>query len=156
MKKGTDHSIDTAIAIAIEPVQHFLLIGLPAAKQLTYRRIIIACAIAHLFKLAVYIQRCTLGNPSFHIAVVLAGGKPQTVAEIKAAETLPGAVTNDNYCVLPPTPKTSVALFSAYLPQHFLYFLPLPQGQGSLRPTRGSLRRKGLATESYSARRASQ
>ena len=22
------------------------------------------------------------------------------------------------------------------LPQHFLYFLPLPQGQGSLRPTR--------------------
>ena len=27
--------------------------------------------------------------------------------------------------------------FSAYLPQHFLYFLPLPQGHGSLRPTFG-------------------
>ncbi len=26
-------------------------------------------------------------------------------------------------------------------PQHFLYFLPLPQGQGSLRPILGSLRR---------------
>ena len=26
-------------------------------------------------------------------------------------------------------------------PQHFLYFLPLPQGQGSLRPTLGSSRR---------------
>jgi hypothetical protein len=37
-----------------------------------------------------------------------------------------------------------------------LYFLPLPQGQGSLRPTRGSLRRTGLATGSCSARRASQ
>jgi hypothetical protein len=24
---------------------------------------------------------------------------------------------------------------SSYIPQHFLYFLPLPQGQGSLRPT---------------------
>ena len=27
--------------------------------------------------------------------------------------------------------------FSDYLPQHFLYFLPLPQGHGSLRPTFG-------------------
>ena len=26
----------------------------------------------------------------------------------------------------------------AEAPQHFLYFLPLPQGQGSLRPTLGS------------------
>src|SRR6185312_15080192 len=30
-------------------------------------------------------------------------------------------------------------------PWHFLYFFPLPQGQGSLRPTLGSLRRTGLA-----------
>src|SRR3954447_2456014 len=27
---------------------------------------------------------------------------------------------------------------AAFFPQHFLYFLPLPQGQGSLRPTRGA------------------
>src|SRR5262245_17456989 len=31
-------------------------------------------------------------------------------------------------------------LVSGYLPQHALYFLPLPQGQGSLRPTRGVAR----------------
>lgn len=31
--------------------------------------------------------------------------------------------------------------YSAAAPQHFLYFLPLPQGQGSLRPTLGSGRR---------------
>jgi hypothetical protein len=35
------------------------------------------------------------------------------------------------------------------LPQHFLYFLPLPHGQGSLRPTFGS-RMSGLAG-TYSA-----
>ena len=29
-------------------------------------------------------------------------------------------------------------VYSAAAPQHFLYFLPLPQGQGSLRPTRGA------------------
>ena len=29
-----------------------------------------------------------------------------------------------------------------YRPQHLLYFLPLPQGQGSLRPTRGLKRRR--------------
>jgi len=28
----------------------------------------------------------------------------------------------------------------AFLPQQFLYFFPLPQGQGSLRPMRASLR----------------
>lgn len=27
--------------------------------------------------------------------------------------------------------------YFSFAPQHFLYFLPLPQGQGSLRPTRG-------------------
>src|SRR3982751_3991012 len=31
----------------------------------------------------------------------------------------------------------------ATLPQQFLYFLPLPQGQGSLRPTLGPPRRTG-------------
>src|SRR6478609_2606889 len=31
----------------------------------------------------------------------------------------------------------------ASVPWHFLYFLPLPQGHGSLRPTRGSVRRTG-------------
>jgi len=31
------------------------------------------------------------------------------------------------------------------VPQHFLYFRPLPQGQGSLRPTLGSTRFIGLA-----------
>lgn len=30
-----------------------------------------------------------------------------------------------------------------HLPQHFLYFAPLPQGQGSLRPTRGVSRSNG-------------
>lgn len=30
-----------------------------------------------------------------------------------------------------------------YTPQHFLYFLPLPHGQGSLRPALGSVLRKG-------------
>src|SRR5450432_2842946 len=34
--------------------------------------------------------------------------------------------------------------FANYLPQQFLYFLPLPQGQGSLRPTFGPVR-TGLA-----------
>jgi hypothetical protein len=29
---------------------------------------------------------------------------------------------------------------SPYFPQHCLYFLPLPQGQGSLRPTLGPVR----------------
>ncbi len=33
-----------------------------------------------------------------------------------------------------------------YLPQHFLYFLPLPQGHGSFRPTVGG------ATKTFSAR----
>ena len=33
-----------------------------------------------------------------------------------------------------PTPD----IFARYPPQHFLYFLPLPQGQGSLRPILGS------------------
>src|SRR5450432_1991488 len=33
---------------------------------------------------------------------------------------------------------------AGYLPQQFLYFLPLPQGQGSLRPTFGPVR-TGLA-----------
>ena len=32
----------------------------------------------------------------------------------------------------------------AATPQHFLYFLPLPQGQGSLRPTFGASRRTVL------------
>jgi hypothetical protein len=31
-----------------------------------------------------------------------------------------------------------------FLPWHFLYFLPLPQGQGSLRPTFGAVRAEGL------------
>jgi hypothetical protein len=31
-------------------------------------------------------------------------------------------------------------------PQHFLNFLPLPQGQGSLRPTFGAVRRIGIGT----------
>ncbi len=32
--------------------------------------------------------------------------------------------------------RASCGLQDRYPPQHFLYFLPLPQGQGSLRPTR--------------------
>jgi hypothetical protein len=36
------------------------------------------------------------------------------------------------------------ALLGSYLPQQCLYFLPLPQGHGSLRPTFGPLR-TGLA-----------
>jgi hypothetical protein len=32
-------------------------------------------------------------------------------------------------------PISHLAAQSVYLPQHFLYFLPLPQGQGWLRPT---------------------
>src|ERR1035438_3271265 len=39
-----------------------------------------------------------------------------------------------------------------YLPQHFLYFLPLPHGQGSFRPTFGSVLWIG-STTSYSAGR---
>ena len=31
-----------------------------------------------------------------------------------------------------------------YVPQHFLNFLPLPHGQGSLRPTLGPLRFTGV------------
>jgi hypothetical protein len=34
------------------------------------------------------------------------------------------------------------------LPWHFLYFLPLPQGQGSFRPTFGSARRMGRGSPS--------
>ena len=30
--------------------------------------------------------------------------------------------------------------YAAWAPQHFLYFLPLPQGHGSLRPTLGASR----------------
>ena len=33
-----------------------------------------------------------------------------------------------------------LGLLSAYIPWHFLYFFPLPQWQGSLRPTLSSLR----------------
>jgi len=36
-------------------------------------------------------------------------------------------------------------------PQQFLYFLPLPQGQGSLRPTRGRLRRTGWAVSAMAS-----
>src|SRR5882762_10233609 len=36
----------------------------------------------------------------------------------------------------------------AAAPWHFLYFFPLPQGQGSLRPTFGSSRRTVLITSS--------
>src|SRR5258708_5712223 len=34
---------------------------------------------------------------------------------------------------------TCRAHYAALAPQHFLYFLPLPHGQGSLRPTRGAV-----------------
>ena len=34
--------------------------------------------------------------------------------------------------------ETGVAILP-YVPWHFLYFFPLPQGQGSLRPTSSSL-----------------
>lgn len=37
--------------------------------------------------------------------------------------------------------------------QHFLYFLPLPHGHGSLRPTRGSLRRTGAALRGMNSSR---
>ena len=47
-------------------------------------------------------------------------------------------------------------LRSAQFKQHFLYFLPLPHGQGSLRPTRGSLRRMGSMSISSSIIRACQ
>src|SRR5690606_31091206 len=36
--------------------------------------------------------------------------------------------------------------YAAVWPQHFLYFLPLPQGQGSLRPIFGSSRTMVLVT----------
>ena len=35
------------------------------------------------------------------------------------------------------------ARIGSYAPWHFLYFLPLPQGQGSLRPTFSSVRWMG-------------
>lgn len=38
-------------------------------------------------------------------------------------------------------PPSSPRTIYPAAPQHFLYFLPLPQGQGSLRPTLGSSRR---------------
>src|SRR5207249_10008224 len=38
--------------------------------------------------------------------------------------------------------------FHAFLPQQFLYFLPLPHGHGSLRPTFGVSRLCGLVTSS--------
>src|SRR5687767_14374337 len=38
------------------------------------------------------------------------------------------------------------------MPWHFLYFLPLPHGHGSLRPTLGSSRRMVLMTSSPPAR----
>ena len=37
----------------------------------------------------------------------------------------------------------STIIYYATRPQQFLYFLPLPQGQGSLRPTLGPLLRMG-------------
>lgn len=40
-------------------------------------------------------------------------------------------------------PRREIRRQSIYLPQHFLNFLPLPQGQGSLRPTLGASRRNG-------------
>ena len=40
--------------------------------------------------------------------------------------------------------------FSSYLPQHFLYFFPLPHGQGSFLPTRG-LSASGAACSSASS-----
>ena len=46
---------------------------------------------------------------------------------------------------LPPVPK-AVSPFqplATVLPQHFFHFLPLPQGQGSFRPTLGCTRRTG-------------
>jgi len=36
---------------------------------------------------------------------------------------------------------------ASYCPQHFLYFLPLPQGQGSFLPTLDSSRRTGCFLE---------
>lgn len=50
-------------------------------------------------------------------------------------------VTN-SYCNCADRPQvltTSVLTGYAFLPQHFLYFLPLPQGQGSLGYTFGAL-----------------
>src|SRR5258706_13871149 len=35
--------------------------------------------------------------------------------------------------------RTCRACYAALAPQHFLYFLPLPHGHGSLRPTRGAV-----------------
>src|SRR5438874_2491861 len=37
-----------------------------------------------------------------------------------------------------------------YAPQHFLYFFPLPQGQGSFLPTFGSSRRTGSGRGAFS------
>ena len=44
-----------------------------------------------------------------------------------------------NFTTLAAVLRTGVQISFFYLlrPQHFLYFLPLPQGQGALRPTRG-------------------
>jgi hypothetical protein len=39
------------------------------------------------------------------------------------------------------TPPGSKSFYATGAPQHFLYFLPLPQGQGSLRPIFGVSRR---------------
>ncbi len=40
--------------------------------------------------------------------------------------------------------ERSADLPEGYFPQHFLYFFPLPQGQGSFRPIFGSVRTKGF------------
>ena len=44
-----------------------------------------------------------------------------------------------------------IAIGDYWLPQHFLYFLPLPQGQGSFRPILGWLRTTGCLVGSLAS-----
>ena len=66
-----------------------------------------------------------LGSNSFHMLVVReVAGSIQTLSRIKRKVRLAAGLNSDN-----------TLSAEAYLPQQCLYFLPLPQGHGSLRPT---------------------
>ena len=55
---------------------------------------------------------------------------------------------NENDFFGMPVGERMIITVSQFRPQHFLYFLPLPQGQGWLRPTLGEARTKVALTNS--------
>ena len=75
---------------------------------------------------------------------VVCCGTSRTSSKVKAV----ARPASEGVRVNAPVLSSMCSSMSGSAPWHFLYFFPLPQGQGSLRPTLGSSRRTVLITSS--------